>query len=104
MSMTDYIDERYDDTYESIYLSLAEMVRKDRDKAGQYIREILRNMYIRQGNDWTGRGAIGNAGLDASIAAYECILAEMYATRTTTTLLQDTCNYERSCDYGIKGT
>lgn len=104
MPMTDYIDERYDDTYESIYQSLAEMVRKDRDKAEQYIRGILKNLYIRQGNDWTGRGAIGNAGLDASIAAYECILAEMYATRTTATLQQDTCNHERSCDYGIKGT
>lgn len=77
MAMTDYIEERYDDTLESVYCSLSRMVEQDSARAERYIRGILKGLYVRQGNDWTGRGAIGNAGLDASIAAYECILAEM---------------------------
>jgi hypothetical protein len=77
MSMTTFIDENYDETFASVYAALAEMVRKDPDRARQTIRGILQGMYVRQGNNWTGRGAIGDAGLDASIAAYECILAEV---------------------------
>jgi hypothetical protein len=77
MSMTTYLEENYDDTFASVYAALAEMVRKDPERARQTIRGILQGMYIRHGNDWTGRGAIGDTGLNASIAAYECILAEL---------------------------
>ena len=76
MSMITYIHENYEDTFDSVYAALAEMMRKDPVQARETIRGILNGMYIRQGNDWTGRGAIGDAGLAASIAAYECILAE----------------------------
>ena len=82
MSMTDYIEERYDGTFESVYWSLSKMVQQDHDRAERYIRGILKNLYIMQGNDWTGRGAIGNAGVDGSIAAYECILAELVPRHT----------------------
>jgi hypothetical protein len=77
MSMTTFIEENYDETFNSVHAALADMVRKDPEKARQTIRGILQGMYVRQGNNWTGRGAIGDAGLDASIAAYECILAEV---------------------------
>jgi hypothetical protein len=77
MSMTSFIDNRYEEEFESVYTSLEKMVQQDRARAEPYIRGILKNMYIRQGNDWTGRGAIGDAGLSASIAAYESILAEL---------------------------
>lgn len=76
MSMVTYVQENYEGTFASVHGALAEMVRKDPVQAQETIRGILKDMYIRQGNDWTGRGAIGDAGLEASIAAYECILAE----------------------------
>lgn len=76
MSMVTFIKENYDETFTSVYAALSEMVRQDPDRAQQTIRGILKGLYVRQGNDWTGRGVIGDAGLDASIAAYECILAE----------------------------
>jgi hypothetical protein len=76
MSMTTYINVKYDETFESVYAALSEMVRRNPDHARQTIRGILKDLYVRQGLDWTGRGAIGDAGIDASIAAYECILAE----------------------------
>ena len=77
MSMTDYIDQRYGDTFESVYSSLLETAAKDPEDAERQLRRTLQSLYIRQGNDWTGRGAIGNAGLDASIAAHEAVLAEL---------------------------
>ncbi len=81
MAMTDYIDERYDDTFDSVYTVLSDLARRDPSATILHIRQTLKSLYIRQGNDWTGRGAIGNAGLDASVAAHEAVLAEL-ATRT----------------------
>jgi len=77
MSMTGYLDERYDATFESVHGVLVELVQRDPEQTERHIRQTLKSLYIRQGNDWTGRGAIGNAGLDASIAAHESILAEL---------------------------
>lgn len=77
MSVTRYIDLRYEDTFEAIHGSLDELARQDPARAEHHIRQTLKSLYTRQGNDWTGRGAIGNAGLDATIAAHECILAEL---------------------------
>ena len=75
--MTSYIEEHRDDTFASVHGALKEMIRQDPDQAERQIRGILRNLYINQGLDWTGRGAACNASLEASIAAYECILAEL---------------------------
>lgn len=77
MSMTDYLEERYDDTFESVYSVLSDLARRDPLAAAQNIRQTLKSLYVRQGNDWTGRGAVGNASLDASIAAHEAILADL---------------------------
>ncbi|ACD95107.1 hypothetical protein [Trichlorobacter lovleyi] len=77
MAMTDYIEERYDDTFESVYTVLSDLARRDPSATIRHIRQTLKSLYIRQGNDWTGRGAIGNAGLDASVAAHEAVLAEL---------------------------
>jgi hypothetical protein len=75
--MTDYIEERYEDTFSSVYAVLQELAQKDPEQTERHIRQTLKSLYIRQGNDWTGRGAIGNAGLDASVAAHESVLAEL---------------------------
>ena len=74
MSMTAYVDERYQDTFESVYHSLLDMAARQPEETVFHIRQTLKSLYIRSGNDWTGRGAIGNAGLDASIAAHESAL------------------------------
>lgn len=82
MSMTAYIDERYADTFDSVYSVLHDLGEQNPEQATRQIRQTLKSLYIRQGNDWTGRGAIGNASLDASVAAHEAVLAEL-ATRAT---------------------
>lgn len=72
--MTEYIEERYQETFDSVYQSLSEMAAQQPEETLAHIRQTLKSLYIRSGNDWTGRGAIGNAGLDASIAAHESVL------------------------------
>ena len=72
--MTEYIEERYQETFDSVYQSLREMAAQQPEETLAHIRQTLKSLYIRSGNDWTGRGAIGNAGLDASIAAHESVL------------------------------
>lgn len=82
MSMTDYLDQRYDETFETVFAGLSEMVQQAPDQAAQRIAQTLKSLYVRQGNDWTGRGAIGNAGLDAAVAAHEAVLAELNGKAT----------------------
>jgi len=77
--MADYLDQRYDDTFEAVFEALYEMARMTPVNAERHIRQTLKYLYVRQGNDWTGRGDIGNAGLDASVAAHEAVLAELTA-------------------------
>lgn len=77
MSATTVIDNHYEETYDSVHEGLINLIQKDSCRAEKHIRGILKSLYVRQGNDWTGRGALGNASLDASIAAYECILADL---------------------------
>jgi hypothetical protein len=81
VSMIDFIDEHYDDTFASTYRFLEEMLQKEPEGAESQIRRTLRSLYVRQGNDWTGRGAAGNAGVDATIAAHEALLAELNDNR-----------------------
>ncbi len=40
--MTNYITERYDDTYMSVYASLLEMASMAPDKAERHIRQTLK--------------------------------------------------------------
>ena len=75
--MIRYIEEHKDDTFASVHGALIDSIRQYPDQAETQIRGILRNLYINQGLDWTGRGEACNAALEASIAAYECILVEL---------------------------
>lgn len=76
MSMTKFIENHYEDTFESVHSGLTKLGEQNLPQAEKIIRGILKGLYVRQGNDWTGRGALGNAEVDGSIAAYECVLAD----------------------------
>jgi len=73
----DYLNELYDSTFQSVYDALVEMTRKDPIGAMHHIKQVLKGLYVWQGNNWTGRGVVGDASIDASIAAHESILAEL---------------------------
>ena len=77
MSGRRYLDELYRSTFDADYEALLEEARKDPTEAEHHIRQLLKSLYVRQGNDWGGRGAVGDTRIDASIAAHESVLAEL---------------------------
>lgn len=78
MSMTDFVDDHYESTFEMFYDYLSDMLKNHPDSIEDHIRQTLKSLYVRQGNNWTGRGAIGDARLDATVNAYECMLSELH--------------------------
>lgn len=74
MAVMRIVEDRYQETFDAVYVTLRGMAERDSEAAASHIRQTLKSLYVRSGNDWTGRGAIGNAGLDASIAAHESVL------------------------------
>ena len=61
-------------------MRLTKLAGQNLHQAKKIISGILKSVYVRQGNDWTGRDALGNTEVDASIAAYGCVLADPAVT------------------------
>jgi hypothetical protein len=90
-----YLDQLYDSTFDSVYEDLAEMAQEDPVWAIQKIRGVLKSLYVRQGNDWAGRGVVGDTGIDASIAAHESMLAELASRKELRDRNLQRSRYER---------
>jgi type II restriction/modification system DNA methylase subunit YeeA len=73
----------YRQTFEAIYEYLEERLRTDPTFTPEDIRQFLKDAYVRQGDDWIGRGVLETKKLDAVIAAHECFLAEWEAESGT---------------------
>ncbi len=69
----------YEETFEAIYTHLEERLRTDPTFTPGDIRQFLKDAYVRQGDDWIGRGVLETKKLDAVVAAHECFLAEWEA-------------------------
>lgn len=77
MSSGRYLEELYQSTYEANYQALLDVIRKDPAHAAHHIRQVLKRLYVRQGNDWAGRGIVGDTSIEASVAAHESVLADL---------------------------
>ena len=75
----DFLKTVYRQTFEAIYAYLEERRCIDPTFTPEDIRQFLEDAYVRQGNNWIGRGLLEDAKLDAIIAAYESFLAEWEA-------------------------
>ena len=72
----DFPRQIYRQTFEAIYAYLEERRRTDPAFTPESIRQFLKDAYLRQGDDWIGRGVLETKKLDAIVAANECFLAE----------------------------
>ncbi|GHU31928.1 hypothetical protein FACS1894172_07660 [Spirochaetia bacterium] len=50
----------------------------------QEIEQVLHDLYILDGSDWLGRGAVGDLQMAATLAAYESFLAAWHSEKSTT--------------------
>ncbi|MFO7813683.1 MAG: hypothetical protein R6V21_12000 [Pelovirga sp.] len=79
MKMT-YVDAHKETILENLPDFFAEQLLEDPEALLEQLERELRSLYVRQGNDWTGRGEIGDARLEATIAVLEAVRAECLQT------------------------
>ena len=75
MIMDAIVDAHYDKAYDAAHQYAMELVEREGDYGLMQVRGMLKCLYVRQGDDWCGRGEFGDADISATIAAYEEVLA-----------------------------
>ena len=74
--MLDYLNKIQEETFDNLFSYYEDEINDNPEQLLKKIEAELNSMYVRSGNDWTGRGEIGNAKLDSAIAALEAVRAE----------------------------
>jgi hypothetical protein len=72
----DFPNMIYRQTFEAIYEQLEQRLQTDPSFTPEDIRQFLKDAYVRQDDDWIGRGVLENKKQNAIVAAHECFLAE----------------------------
>ncbi|MCT4565321.1 MAG: hypothetical protein N4A68_13540 [Maledivibacter sp.] len=76
MFLTDYKEEKYNNTFESIYGYLKRQKEDSNNYSVRDLEKFLESLYANEGNNWTGRGEHKEISLAATIAAAEVFLTE----------------------------
>ncbi|MCE1158251.1 MAG: hypothetical protein LWX23_05760 [Spirochaetia bacterium] len=71
MSSTDWREKKREEVFESTLRGLQNRRRIDPSFTLEDLRSALNHLYILDGNDWLGRGELGDIVSAATIAAYE---------------------------------
>lgn len=79
MTSTDWREEKRQETFESTLRGLANRRRADPFFTLEDAKAGLEHLYILEGNDWIGRGELGDIVTSATIAAYEHFIFEWQA-------------------------
>lgn len=72
---TGWKDELYKKTFDEEFLGIERRCLKDQNFDIKSLEKLLDGLYLQEGSDWLGRGAVGETILSAQIAAYECFIA-----------------------------
>ena len=81
MSSTDWREEKRESVFESTLRGLENRRKVDPGFTLADARSSLDHLYILDGNDWLGRGELGDIVSQATIAAYEHFIQEWGAAR-----------------------
>jgi hypothetical protein len=76
MSSTDWREKKREEVFESTLKGLQNRHRIDSSFTLEDLRSALNHLYILDGNDWLGRGELGDIVSSATIAAYEHFQSE----------------------------
>ncbi len=71
-----WIEQAYDDTYRGMLCTLEHRRRSDPGFGVDEARSVLHQLYVQDGNDWIGRGELGDVVMRATIDAYEGFVSE----------------------------
>jgi len=75
MALDDVVDSYYTDAFDAAFALGISIVEREKERGAAKVRGILQSLYVSQGNGLTGRGLFGDTDIEASIAAYELVLA-----------------------------
>lgn len=73
--MDEYLQQVYDDAFTNAYEHFL-LRKQDGGLTKQGLQGLLDSLYIRQGNNWDGRGQAKDMAQSAMIAAAELVLTE----------------------------
>jgi hypothetical protein len=71
---TAWQEEKYNQVFEEELLALTRRSAHDPSCSISDLEAQLRDMYINEGNNQIGRGAVADITMAATIAAYECFI------------------------------
>lgn len=74
-----YIEEVTKDIVPNTFDSFANEIECDPRGTLTRVEGMLQAHYVRYGNDWTGRGVVGDSTQEAAIAGLEAVRAECLA-------------------------
>lgn len=69
------LEQKYKDTFEEEYRMLERRRKHDPSLTVEYLEGTLKSLYIFEGNDWEGRGAVLDEVIRAQIAALEIFIS-----------------------------
>lgn len=79
MAAGDWRDRKHEEVFESTLRGLQNRRRNDAAFSLDELRSSLEHLYILEGNDWLGRGELGDIVTSATIAAHERFLHDWLA-------------------------
>ncbi len=76
MSIKDWQEQKYNEAFNDALHQIKHLREIDPNFTRDSLKNLLETAYVHEGNNWTGRGAVGDVEHEARIAAYQQILAE----------------------------
>ena len=74
-----FIQEVTKDIVPDTYSAYASQIETDPQGTLRHVEDVLKSLYVRYGNDWTGRGIVGDSTQEAAIAGLELVRVECLA-------------------------
>ena len=74
-----FIQEVTKDIVPDTYSAYVTQIETDPQGTLQQVEGVLKSLYTRYGNDWTGRGVVGDSTQEAAIAGLEAVRVECLA-------------------------
>lgn len=79
MGVADWREKKHEEVFESTLRGLQNRRRNDPGFSLEELKSSLEHLYILEGNDWLGRGELGDIVTSATIAAHERFLHDWLA-------------------------
>lgn len=76
MALTDWEEKQFDKIFDQTIHHIKRLKEHDPSFSLENLKSMLEAASIHQGNDWAGRGAVGHVSSEATIAAYQQLIAQ----------------------------